>query len=111
VRRCPVRSCLALTLLLGSIVVGGVAGCSSSTAPPVVASGGDPGISGSDSPPLPPCKTTVPDADTTVFFDATPDVAIGEGTLNPTTPPEGGTAFNGDATVNPTTPDAGMPCH
>jgi hypothetical protein len=46
------------------------------------------------------------------IFDASPDIGLGIGTTNPTTPPEGGAAFNGDATVAPATGfDAGSnPC-
>jgi hypothetical protein len=92
------------------LTFGVLAGCSSSSVPETVASGGGT-VSGGSSPEGRPCNGGTYDAGSGVFnFDANPDVGLGIGTVNPTTPADGAAAFNGDATVSPY--DAGVtnPC-
>ena len=83
-------------------------GCSSSSAPPLVASGGSLSAGGS-SPYIPPCTSTV-DAggQNGAFLDASPDTGP-QGTLNPTTPSDAGVPFGIDGSVN-TVVDSGTPC-
>ncbi len=84
------------------ILVGCALGCSSSTAPPEVASA--PGGFGGSTP-YPSCSSSAnSNGDAGNFdFEAGVDSSLGIGTTNPTTPPDGGTAFSGDATVSPGT--------
>lgn len=98
------RSYVALALVIGSMVA-----CSSSSAPPLVGSGGSPGQAGESSPDIPPCKSTVDAGDQTgAFLDASQD-APPQGTSNPTTPtiPDGSVLVGVDATVPV---DSGTPC-
>jgi hypothetical protein len=102
-----VRPIIAFTLLVGFLLTGSA--CSSKAEPPVVAGGGRPFYVES-SPAPPPCpEAPTPDAgEGDPFLDASPDVSLGIGTVNPTTPSDGG--FDSSAPTQPVVVDAGRPC-
>jgi hypothetical protein len=98
------RSAIAAMMLVGCALA-----CSSSTQPPDVASA--PGGFGGSTPYPTPCPSSSSTGDDAgnFNFEAGLDAGLGIGTTNPTTPPDGGTAFSGDATTTPAG-DSGTPC-
>jgi len=111
---------LPSSLMLVGLLLASLPACGSSPAPEEVASGGAAaaraglggggGGAGGSGAVSPTCPV---DDDASVgngVFDASNDAGLGIGTLNPSTPPPGGTAFSGDANVSASV-DAGSPCH